>query len=197
MPKRAREREREKECWKKRKTFRRGGERKCQAFAFPGQLIGHAIRMPLGTRGQADLLPASSPLSPCPAPTPTLPIAIHFRHSVATTFASWRWRQCSGHSVRPDTDDERAYWTPLPPSPPLYNLQFSSFGAPLDTPPSLPADRPQCQHQCRLQATPRRRIECHLMSMDFIFMRTNQRILCPDNFRLQRNSQKHTPGKLT
>lgn len=86
---------------------------------------------------------------------------------------------------------------PSPSSPPLYNLQFSSFGAPIDTPPSLPADRPQCQHQCRLQATPRRRIECHLMSMDLIFMRTNQRILCPDNFRLQRNSQKHTPGKLT
>lgn len=138
---------------------------------------------------------APLPLPPFSLPLPVpLPIAIHFRHSVATRLHVDDDDNAPGITFDP---------TPMtcerqPPLPaPLYDLQLSACGAPLDTPPSLPPARPECQHQRRLRATPRRRIECHLMSMDFIFMRTNQRILCPDNFRLRRNSQKHTPGKLT
>lgn len=147
---------------------------------------------------QADLLPASPspplpPLSPAPS-TCSTPYCNPFPAGVATRLHVDDDDNAPGITFDPTPMTcER---TPPPPAP-LYDLQFPAFGAPLDTPPSLPPARPECQHQRRLRATPRRRIECHLMSMDFIFMRTNQRILCPDNFRLRRNSQKHTPGKLT
>lgn len=153
---------------------------------------------------QADLLPASPLplLSPLPLPVPLpvpLPIAIHFRHSVATRLHVDDDDNAPGITFDPTPmtcELTVQHLTSCPPRPCL--ICSSPLLAPLlDTPPSLPPGRPECQHQCRLQATPRRRIECHLMSMDFIFMRTNQRILCPDNFRLRRNSQKHTPGKLT
>lgn len=108
---------------------------------------------------QADLLLAS-PLPPPTSPfsTPTTcstPCCNPFPAQRCHPFARWRWRQCSRHYVRPDTDDVRAYCTTphLPRAPPLYDLQFSAFGAPVrhasvsaSRPPRMPTPVPPSGH---------------------------------------------------